>query len=151
MPADDLFAWAAQEAGKSRAEPLQAACPIPPDGFSQEATTIFAVLADRRGAASAITAPDIARAAGLWPHLAPANRGNKVRKLLEQTQDFWPFPICGDTTGYYVAATPDELTHYSANLRSRAICCLRRFASARRAGIRAGFVYHGKGRWSAAG
>lgn len=145
---DDLFAWAEKQGCNPVASDLQPDVGEPPDGFTSDARAVFAVLTSRRGSAAAITAPDIADAAGLWPDLSDINRGTKVRKILEQTQDYWPFPICGDSSGYYVAATPDEMSHYSANLRSRALCCLRRHASHRRAGIRAGFQYHGKGIWS---
>jgi hypothetical protein len=149
---DDLFAWAEQRSCRPPAPPVQPICMASapqaptdlPDGYRE----IVAVLRHHRGAESAITAPQIAQTAGLWPDLSPVNRGTKVRKVLELTQDFWPFPICGDSDGYYVAATADELTHYCANLRSRALCILRRFASSRRAGRRAGFTYHGRGRWS---
>jgi hypothetical protein len=89
-------------------------------------------------------------AAGLWPDLSPANRGTRVRKLLETFQDYWPFPICGDSDGYYVASTHDDLNHYCANLRSRALAILRRYRSTRLAGLRAGFTHHGHGRWSSA-
>lgn len=128
------------------ARPLSAGADldVPP-----EFVPIWSVLELHRGQATAITAPAIADAAGLWPDMAPANRGTRVRKVLELAQDVWPLPICGDADGYYVAVTPDELTHYCANLRSRALCCHRRFASVRNAGRRAGFRYLGHGRWAA--
>jgi hypothetical protein len=145
----DLFAWAAQHTCTSQEPTLQPPCTPPAQAdLPPEARPIFAVLAAHRGAACAITAPRIAAAAGLWPDLGDANRGTKVRKILELTQDAWPFPVCGDSDGYYVAATPEELTHYCANLRSRALCILRRFASVRTSGRRAGHTYHGHGRWS---
>ena len=131
---DDLFAYAEQHPDTAAEMPA-------------EAERIFAVIARHLGAESAITAPDIAEVAGLWTEMKPANRGTKIRKILEQHQEAWPFPICGDSEGYYVAITAEELSHYCANLRSRALCCLTRFASFRKAGKRAGFNYLGKGRW----
>lgn len=147
MTMDDLFTWAEQQ----RALPVQPACTPPADPLQTppEWPQIWAILEGHRGQAAAITAPQIAAAAGLWPHLSETNRGTKVRKILELAQDSWPAPICGDADGYYVAADPAELDHYCANLRSRALCIHRRFASFRRAGRRAGFQYHGHGRWSA--
>ena len=109
---------------------------------------IWAVLAHHRGQAAAITAPAIAEAAGLWPDVTPVNRGTRVRKVLELAQDVWPWPVCGDGDGYYLAVTADEMTHYCAQVRSRALCNLRRFASFRKAGKRVGFPYLGHGRWA---
>lgn len=125
--------------------------PAPPDGYSPEILAIFAVLERRRGAAAAITAPAIAGAAGLWPDLSPANRGTRVRKLLEQYQDFWPFPICGEADGYYLAQAPEELTHAYATLTSRGRCIFRRRRSLRLAALRAGFSESAKGRFCGKG
>ena len=148
--ADDLFAWFEQHPCIVPAASAHCPCevPVPPDGFSDEILAIFTILRSHLGAASAITAPAIAKAAGLWLELSLPNRGTKVRRLLEQYQDYWPMPICGDSDGYYVPETPEELSHYCANLRSRAVCILRRFSSFRKAGRRAGFTYHGRGRWT---
>lgn len=123
--------------------PPAAALPPPP-----EFAAIWSILERHHGAAAAITAPAIAAAAGLWPHLSTADRGTRVREVLSQHQDVWPWPVCGDSTGYYLAATPDELTHACATLRSRGVACLRRFASLRRAARRVGFDYLGHGRWA---
>ncbi len=146
----DLFEWSEQHPDTAATECSQRSAAdtiVPAIDLSPETELVFAVIAKHLGADSAITAPEIAESAGLWPEMKPANRGTKVRKLLEQSQASWPFPICGDSEGYYVAITADELSHYCANLRSRALCCLTRFASIRNAGRRAGFEYAGKGRW----
>jgi hypothetical protein len=149
---DPLVSWAAANPQRCRepgASPLQ--CPPPPtpsQPLPAEWRAIWSVLALHRGPAAAITAPAIAATANLWPHLSATNRGTKVRHLLELTQDHWPWPICGDPDGYYLAASAHDLSHYCANLRSRALCILRRFASVRRAARRAGYVYHGHSRWS---
>jgi len=149
---DDLFTWAEscrpQETGL-HTPGIAPAVPLP----SQEKTppeflAIIAVLESRRGPEAAITAPAIAAAAGLWTTLSPVNAGTKVRKVLEMCQDLWPFPICGDADGYYRAEKAADLTHYCANLRSRALCNFRRFATVRRTGRRDGFVYLGRGRWT---
>ena len=151
---DPLFSWKPQPSGTASAEPLHPVCntqaePPPADEApSSEFMAIIAVLENRLGKESAITAAAIAAAAGLWPNLAPNNAGTKVRGVLEMFQDRWPFPICGDSDGYYRAAKAEELTHYCANLRSRALCNFRRFATVRRTGRQNGFVYLGHGRWS---
>lgn len=147
---DDLFTWAerSQPACGTIADAVQAACAGLPACLPDDFRLVIQVLASHVGADLAITAPEIAAAAGLWPDMAPANRGTKVRKLLELHQDDWPWPICGDSRGYYFASTADDLTHYCASLRSRAICDLRRFATTRRHARRAGFIYLGHGRWS---
>jgi len=153
---EDLFTWAEQHPCQAPAAPVQqprispsvpsvSSVPALPSEFS----AIWAVLELHRGADFAITAPEIALTAGLWPEMSPANCGTKVRKILEITQDYWPWPVCGDRDGFYLAATAEEMAHYSANLRSRAMGILRRFASHRRAGRRAGFEYLGHGRWAA--
>ena len=129
--------------GAENVPPCSPAFPLPP-----EFAAIWNVLEQHVGAEDAITAPAIAAAACLWPDMTPVNAGTKVRKILELTQDAWPFPICGDANGYYLAANAEELSHYCANLRSRAFCCHRRFASVRNAGRRAGFEYLGHGRWA---
>jgi len=143
----DLLSWRPppQPACKPIAPDPQPACNLP---LPADLLAIFRVLDSHQGAASAITAPEIAAAAALYTDSSPANRGTRIRKLLEQYQDAWPWPICGDANGYYRAATAAELSHYCANLRSRAMCDLRRFATVRRHGRRAGFTYLGKGRWA---
>lgn len=142
----DLLSWRPPQAPRTpAAAPVQPACSIP---LPDDLLAIFRILETHQGAEAAITAPMIAWDAGLFMDASPANRGTRVRKLLEQYQDAWPWPICGDANGYYRAATAAELSHYCANLRSRVLCNLRRFATVRRHGRRAGFVYLGKGRWS---
>ena len=126
--------------------PLAATLPLPP-----EFVAIWDVLERHRGQATAITAPAIAATAGLWPDATPANRGTRVRKVLELSQDQWPWPVCGDADGYYLAATAEELCHCCASLQSRALCIHRRFASVRNVARRCGFTYLGHGRWADAG
>lgn len=151
---DDLFQWVEQHPCTASAAPPQPVCIAPadplqtPPDLPAEFAAIWKILEQHRGAASAITAPQIAAAAGLWPDMSPANAGTKVRKILEQTQDWWPWPVCGDSEGFYLAVTAEEMAHYSANLRGRFGSIIKRFVSHRRAGVRVGFTYLGKGRWS---
>jgi hypothetical protein len=149
---DPLFAWQPPCKPAAPAVPIVCSEPAgsrpPAPDLPAEFALIWAVLEHHRGAEHAITAPNIADSAGLWPDMAPANRGTRVRKILEITQDCWPWPICGDTSGYYLAATAEELNHYMANLRSRAICTLRRYGTVRKLAKRAGFYHLGRGRFA---
>jgi hypothetical protein len=143
-----LFSWGQQQqTGRPVAPAVQPPCSAVAADLPQWGR-IVQVLAGHRGREQAITAPAIAVAAGLWPGLSDANRGTRVREVIAQCQDHWPWPICGDAEGYYLAATAAELTAYCANLRSRAVQILRRFGSVRRSGRRAGYCYHGHGRFS---
>lgn len=147
----DLLSWRPpQPVCNPIAPPLQPVCkpaaPVP--CIPAEWPAIWTVLHQHQGSDQAITAPRIAQSAGLWIDTSPANAGTRVRKIIELTQDFWPWPICGDQDGYYLALNAAELSHYATNLRSRAIGIHRRAASLRRAARRAGFVYLGRGRYA---
>lgn len=158
---DPLLSWRPQEPCKPVAETAQPACLAvaaadssdpsdqtdPSDHLPADFAPIWDVLEHHRGQENAITAPRIADSASLYQDLAPANRGTKVRKILELSQDAWPWPVCGDSDGYYLAETPDELAHAYAALSSRAMCIFRRRRSLRRAAQRAGFTHLGHGRW----
>jgi len=116
---------------------------VPPEFYR-----IWAVLESHFGQAAAITAPAIAEAAGLWPDVSPVNRGTRVRKVLELAQDVWPWPVCGDNDGFYLAASADDLNHYIANLNSRLLCLVKRLSSVGSAARRVGFVDLGHGRFA---
>ncbi len=159
---DPLLSWRPQEPGKPVAEIAQPACTViaaadPSDLSDQTDPTahlppdfapIWTVLEQHRGQQNAITAPRIADSAGLYQDLAPANRGTKVRKVLELSQDWWPWPICGDSEGYYLADTAEELAHAYATLSSRAVAIFRRRRSFRRAAQRVGFTHLGHGHFA---
>jgi hypothetical protein len=148
---DPLFAWAPQAPCMASAPAAQQACTDASAGgvdVPAEFAPIWAVLARHRGQAAAITAPAIAAAAGLWPDVATVNRGTRVRKVLELAQDVWPEPLCGDSDGYYLAATAEEIAHAYANLTSRGKCIFRRRRSLRRAARAAGWQDLGHGRWA---
>jgi len=154
---DDLFNWAETHPCQEAAAPVQAACtasaePLPDPDMPVEFWKVWDVLERHYGAEHAITAPEIAAAAGLWLESRPANAGTRVRKLLEVGQEFWPWPVCGDADGFYLAARPEELSHAYANYTSRAKCIFKRIRSMRICALKTGrFVYHGKGRWSGPG
>ena len=141
------------------APPPQPACstsatPVHTPGSSDQPPAdvlrIIDVLRDRRGRTCAITAPAIARSAGLYPDSPPATAGTAVRRLIEQHLDLFPWPIVADSAGYYRPADAEDLTHYCAQLDARMAGIARRYAVTRQLAQRAGYTYHGHGRWSGA-
>jgi len=146
---DPLFAAATQPACIPVAEAVRQACSAIDPALPADLVAIVRVLTDHVGEAAAIPAPEIADRAGLYQTLGRANRGTKVRHLLSITLDHLPWPLCGDSAGYYFAGTAAELTHYFANLRSREIEHFRRERTTRHAAMRTGrFVHLGHGRWA---
>jgi len=143
----DLFAAAPESAPQPVCNP-PAAPPQPTIALPNEFAKIWQVLKTHRGASAAITAPAIAAAAGLWTDIPKDQAGTQVRKILELTQDAWPWPIVGDSRGYYLAATADELSHYDANLTSRLAGLFRRRRSHRRTASRCGFEHLGHGNFA---
>lgn len=158
---DPLFFWRSQVSCSPAAAQVKIICTVPagvafedPEDRSdldivvpREFTAIWSVLERHRGQEAAITAPAIADAAGLWGDVAPANRGTRVRKVLELAQEIWPWPLCGDGDGFYLAATAEEISHAFAALTSRARKIFIRRRSLDRAARRVGFQTAGKGRY----
>ena len=110
----DLWQFAEQESRKALAAAAHKACNLP-----AEVQAILRVLESRRGRVCAITAAAIARAVGLQD-------GTKVRQYLELHFADLPWPVVADAAGYYRPADADDSAHYARNLRSRALCILRR-------------------------
>jgi len=109
---------------------------------------IVGVLENRIGQARAITALEIAAAAGIHPDGTDGSRARRVRQLLEVHFEDLPWPLCADATGYYRPADADELTHYDHNLYGRLISIALRISTLRKLAKRAGWTYAGRGTWS---
>ena len=150
---DPLFAWCppadqAQTVRTPTAEAVRQACRDLAQDLPSEFLAIVRVLESHVGESRAIAAPDIAQLAGLYDQLGRANRGTKVRHVLSVNLELLPWPLCGDSEGFYFAATAAELTHYAANLRSRWVEMFRRAVTTRRMAVRTGrFVHLGRGRF----
>ena len=129
------------------AESLQPACTLPAD-VPQEFRQVVELLADRRGQARALTARQIVECLGLWPRIKPGCRQRKLRQLIEHHCEAAPWPIVADTCGFYRVDSAEDVTHYDRNLGSRLRYLARRIAIHRRQARRAGYTYHGHGRWS---
>jgi hypothetical protein len=146
----DLFDWAHE---RDRSSPSTAMsptvpCKLPAEVLPDDFRTVASVLRRRVGADMAITAEDIASAAGLFAGLSRESRRCKVRSVIRRHMLDFDFPVCGDSNGYYIAETPDELAHYHASMHSRIREIAIRMRSVIRQGKAAGFTYHGKGRWT---
>lgn len=109
---------------------------------------IWEVLRGHVGEASGITAPRIAREAGLWVEMSDSDRGDKVRAQIRVFLDELPWPVLAGSGGYYLAGTAEEIEHYDAAQLSRIRHQGARLAKSRRQARAAGFVYQGKGRWA---
>lgn len=130
------------------APPVQPPCNTdalpPPPEFDR----VVQVLSSHLGAHSAITAYGIAEHALINPAGTRGSRERHVRELLEIHLEHLPWPLVADANGFYRPLTSEELQHYWANLHSRAMCLFIRLRTLRRLATRAGFEYHGRGRWA---
>jgi len=115
----DLFSWAHQERRKLRAPPPHNPRSLPADALPPEFHAIVRVLSRHVGRDNAITAPDVAIAANLWPDTPRAARGTKVRAIINRHREDLPWFLCGDAAGLYVAATLAERNAYQRQLLSR--------------------------------
>lgn len=136
--APDLFAWAVQSRRNVVAPAPQNPCTLPDP--PPEALAIREALRGALSMETAITAPRIAAAAGLWPDNRPADRGTKAREIMtvwyEHIQEPGRVLIAG-TCGYWHSNDPVEVTAYLRTLRSRA---RETFSRLRRARIQAQFA-----------
>ena len=69
-----------------------------------------------RGRANPISAGEIAEMLG-YPVEGSHVKG---RDLVKRCSEKYRIPVGGNTSGYYIITTEDELNEYKANLRSRA-------------------------------
>ena len=125
-------------------------CTLPTDP-PPEALRIAQVLASHTGRDAAITAPEIARVAGLWPNLSDADRGTKVRALISVWYESMLQPrlvLVSNSDGFFHTADPADLSHYDRSLLSRIREIALRDRRVRMAARTAGFVHHGHGQWS---
>lgn len=146
----DLFAWT-EQTGRSVAAPTpQNPCKAPADP-PPEALQIRDTLIPHVGRDHAITAPQIAQDAGLWPDLRDADRGTKVRELIATWYETMLQPglvLVSTSSGFFHTSDPDDLTHYDRSLLSRIRKIALRDRRVRMAARTAGFVHHGKGNWA---
>lgn len=136
----DLFEYARQQRRNAGAPQPQNPCKVdampPPEAFR-----IRDVLADRRGRERAITAPDIAAAAGLWPNNSRAGKGTRAREIITIWYEHLQIPghvLVAGGAGYYHTSDSDEAARYLATLRSRALNTLGRYRRVRIAAQAAG-------------
>lgn len=145
----DLFAYTQQATGCDPfAAPLPRACDAPADRLPPDCWRLVQVLDTHVGQAAAITAWELAQAAGIHPDGTRGSRERRVRQLIEQHLHRFPWPLCADATGYYRPETADEATHYHRNLYGRLRSIALRIATHRRLCLAAGFTHHGQGRYS---
>jgi len=144
----DLFEHAREQGRDPFAPPPQNPCRTPAGALPDEFHAIVSVLRSHIGNRNAITALDIATAAGLWPTCTPATRSRKVRNLIELHDNDLPFFLCGDSNGLYVAQNADDVNHYFRNLDSRIKGIAAKRAARKRQALCDGYVSHGHGLWS---
>lgn len=149
----DLFVHALQQHRDPVAPPPQNPCTLPADP-PPDALQIRAVLARHVGRSTAITAPAIAAAAGIWPDLRDADRGTRARELITVWYEALQLPgsvLISDSCGYWHSDDPAEISRYHQSLISR----IREIGSrARRVRLVAQatgrYSYHGRGHWARA-
>ena len=143
----DLFAWAEQHDCTAVAPPAQNPCTRPADELPHDFLHIVKILEHHVGSRSAITAADLAKAAGVRPDGSRESRRSHVRHLLRVHFLDLPWPICADTAGFYRPATADELSHYHANLLSRLREIALRIKALKTVSKTAGWQHIGRCRW----
>ena len=143
----DLFTWAEQMASRPIAPVLQNPFARPAEDVPDEFWAIVHLMHSRIGKDLALTALEIADATELRPDGTPGSRSRHVRHLLEVHFEDLPYVLCADSTGYYRPADTDELSHYHANLRARAVAIFQRLSTFKRLARIAGYHYAGKTRW----
>lgn len=149
-PIGDLFTWAEHQGRKPAAPAPQNPCTLPADP-PPEAAAIRSVLAAHTTRSSPITAPAIAAQAGLWPDLRDVDRGTRVRDVIRDWYEHLLIPghiLVASGAGYWHTTDPDDLSHQDASLLSRIRGDAHRLRRIRVAARLAGFVHHGRGRWS---
>lgn len=148
----DLFTWSAGRGCNVSAPPPQNPCRAPADPPA-EALQIRDIISDHIGRTQAITAPQIAMAAGLWMDLRDADRGTRVRELISTWYELMLVPgyvLVADSAGFFLTSDPEDLSHYDQSLLSRIREIALRDRRVRLAAKTAGFIYHGHGHWAAA-
>ena len=145
----DLFDWALENDRKPAAPPPQNPCRRPADELPEEFHAIIRILAERHGQKRAITALQIARAAGIHPNGTDGSRARRIRQTLEVHYSDLPWPICADAQGFYRPENAEDLSHYHANLYGRARSILLRIHNLKLVAKTAGYDYVGRARWEA--
>ena len=113
-----------------------------------EGQVLWDRLATCRGHRAAITAGRLARETGIG-----GPDGTAVRQAIGRNLEEFPEPVVansmseGGRRGYFVAVTDEEIAHYDAALRSRAITILVRRRTFRLKAGEAGFEREGR-EWS---
>lgn len=129
--------------------PYSTAADVPP-----EADALRAALTACVGRANAMTATQLAAAAGLWPECTPADRGTKARQVMRTWYEHMARPgyvLIALSSGFYYTSDPEDLSRYDATMQSRirnTAETLRRTRLQARTCIPT-FTHHGRGRWSA--
>lgn len=91
-------------------------------------TQLLNELSSHQGKACGISAKDLAARLGITPR--------KLRKLISEARDQDGQAICGRPgTGYYMAATPEELQESCAFLEHRALHSLRLLSRMRKVSL----------------
>ncbi len=144
----DLFEYAeTQLQRETAAPPVQNPYIVPAESLPSEFIAICNVIREHRGAASAITALDVARAANVRPQGTAGSRARVVREIIEIYFRSIDFPLVADSNGFYHAVTDREVEHYHANLYSRLAKIAKRIRAHRIHAQAAGYTYRGHGRY----
>lgn len=76
---------------------------------------IAEILSAHRGTRNKITSAAIARKIGIYEDDTHA----QTRALIKQAAEQFDLPLAGDSNGYFIITSEDELNAYVANLNSR--------------------------------
>lgn len=96
------------------------------DGDQDDYHALVAALRPHQGPDHAITAIDLARAAGIFPAGSRQQRDARVRALFRQYADQFPYVYASGGTGFYVAEDASQAAATMRNLGGRADGLLRR-------------------------
>lgn len=128
----DLFDYAAahpDEFREAAAGPVHEPCRPAADALPLDLRRVVDILASRSGRDAAITAPDLADAAGLFPDAPPESRGTQLRHLITCHLDDLPFAVVAGDRGFFRPATAAEARRYLANLLARSVGNIDRLAA----------------------
>jgi len=98
---------------------------------------IRAALAGARG-------PDRAIEIGRLQVIADLPSRRQVEQLLQIRLADFPWPLVAGPQGYFIPDAPEQINHYLASLRSRAMCIFARYRTVRLAAQRAGWRREGR-------
>ena len=89
--------------------------------LSPDAVAIWNLVREHVGHEAAITAATIREVLAHRGHVIGDAAGTKVREVISRHQGIFPLPLASCSRGYFIAETADEVRHYRASLRSRAM------------------------------